>query len=145
MKWLFLLLLISLASVFTLMAHFISEPEEMYKAYDSLNKAEEDGAVDDGLIPSAINPSASNIRVICKPDSTNILLSFKYAGLYPLDQNEWFYTLNSEVQKVFCKARKQFKRNIFEGTLKYFELQNAQGKTIYVAVDNHSHTAYVSL
>lgn len=145
MKWLFLLLLISLASVFTLMAHFISEPDEMYKAYDSLDKAEKDGAVDDCLIPSTINPSASNIKLICKPDSTRIFLSFKYSGHYPLNQNEWIYTLNSEVQKVFCKARKQFNRKIFEGTLKYFELQNGQGKTIYVAVDNRSHTAYVSL
>lgn len=145
MKWLFFSLLASLASVFALMALYIVTDDEKYKSYENFDCAVKDGAVRNEFIPSAITSSATDLRIAYKSDSSNVFLSFCYNGQFPLSQKEWTYNSNQDVQRIFCKARKHFNRNLFEGNLSYFELQNYRGKTIYMAVDRYNKIAYLSL
>jgi hypothetical protein len=145
MKWLFVSLVASLVCVFTLMALYIVTDDEKFKTYDNLGKAADDGAVKGGLIPETICSSASNIHLAFRPDSSNVFLSFNFHGALPLDNKVWSYTMNQEIQKLFCRARKHFNRSLFEGSMNYFELQNCKGQVIYLAVDRRSNTAYLSL
>lgn len=144
MKWFFISLLVSLFSVFVLMALFIVNDEEIIRSYDNLDKAKEDGLVKEGLIPNSINPTATKISISFMPDSTRAYLSFRYKGCFPLDASKWVYTLNEEVQQMFCKARRHFNRQVFEGSLKYFELQDNRGQTMYLAIDSDTHIAYLA-
>lgn len=144
MKWFFISLLASLFSVFVLMALYISNTEEVLRTYDNLEKASEDGLVKEGLIPTTINPSASKISISFMSDSTRAFVSFRYAGCYPFDANKWVYSINNEVQSIFCKARRHFNRQVFEGSLSYFELEDNAGHTMYLAVDKKAHLAYLA-
>lgn len=144
MKWFFVSLLISLFSVFVLMALFIANDKMILRSYDSLAKAKEDGLVKDGLIPTSITPSATRINIAFEPDSTRAYVSFRYNNGYPFDSSKWIYSVNAGVQRFFCKAQKHFNRQVFEGTLTYFELQDCSGHTMYLAVDDRTHTAYVT-
>jgi hypothetical protein len=144
MKWFFIPLLASLFSIFVLMALFVANDDEILRTYDNLGKAKEDGLVKEGLIPCSINPTASKISISFMPDSTRAYVSFRYKGNYPLDANRWIYSLNDDVQRIFCKAHRHFNRQVFEGSLSYFELQDNHGHTVYLAVDNDTHTAYLA-
>jgi hypothetical protein len=144
MKWFFISLLASLFCVFVLMALYVTSDEEILKTYDSLAKAKKDGLVKDGLIPATINSTATKISISFMPDSSRAYLSFRYKGSYPMDASRWIYSVNSDIQQLFCKARRHFNRQVFEGSLKYFELQDNHGHTMYLAVDDDAHMAYLA-
>jgi|GEM_PF-6134430 uncharacterized membrane protein len=144
MKWFFISILVSLFSVFVLMAMFISSEDELSRTYDNLDVASKDGLVKDGLIPSTVNPSATKISVSFMPDSTRAFISFRYNGEYPIDANHWMYNVDRSVQRVFCKAKRHFNRKVFEGSLSYFELENSCGEVMYLAVDRKTRTAYIT-
>lgn len=144
MKWFLIPFLASLFSVFVLMALFITNDEEILRTYDNLSKANEDGLVKDGLIPTSINPTATKISISFMPDSTRAYISFRYKGKYPLDANKWIYSINENVQSMFCKARRHFNRQMFEGSLNYFELQDNCGHRMYLAIDKDSRVAYLA-